>query len=214
MYVASEVGYYLAHRSNANLILFSTLMASFSPMDHAMGMPHNTAYLPYQFLDKQPLQMSFLDRLKNTVLTNVAEYVMRNQVAFHRVDQMLDKHFPNESSTRPSILEMEQNAAAAIHSGHPLLMDGLRCAYLVPNFTIYSLSSKFCDAFTVLPAYSDTLGTRKKCHCNHIICIYERPFGTCQNCHCKRGVTVTGVTVGGEICTALLVRKSAPYGPL
>ena len=50
MYVASEVGYYLAHRGDANLVLFSTLMASFSPMDHAMGMPHNTAYLPFQFL--------------------------------------------------------------------------------------------------------------------------------------------------------------------
>merc|ERR1739842_48924 len=26
-------------------------------------------------------------------------------------------------------------------------------------------------------------------------------FGNCQNCHCKRGVTVNGVTVSGEVCT-------------
>ena len=71
MYVASEVGYYLSHRAGANLVLFSTLMASFSPMDHALGMPHNTAYLPFQFLDVQPLQMSFLDRLKGPYLNDV-----------------------------------------------------------------------------------------------------------------------------------------------
>ena len=95
MYVASEVGYYLSHRAGANLVLFSTLMASFSPMDHALGMPHNTAYLPFQFLDVQPLEMSFLDRLKNTVVTCVAEYLMR-PMAFDGVDKLLDKHFPNE----------------------------------------------------------------------------------------------------------------------
>ena len=40
----SGVGYYLAHRSNATLILLSTLMASFSPMQRGMGMPNNTAW--------------------------------------------------------------------------------------------------------------------------------------------------------------------------
>ena len=41
---------------------------------------------------------------------------------------------------------------------------------------------------------------------NHIILIYERPFGTCQNCHCNRGVTVTAVTVSGEVCITVLVK--------
>ena len=40
--------------------------------------------------------MSFLDRLKNTVATCVAEYLMRNILGFGRVDKLLDKHFPNE----------------------------------------------------------------------------------------------------------------------
>ena len=39
--------------------------------------------------------MTFLDRLKNTVATCVAEYLMR-PMSFDRVDKLLDKHFPNE----------------------------------------------------------------------------------------------------------------------
>ena len=57
---------------------------------------------------------------------------------------------------------------------------------------------------TVIPAYSDTLGTRGKCHCKRGVTVttsflgYERPFGTCQKCHCNRGVTVSK-----EICTSI-----------
>ena len=54
---------------------------------------------------------------------------------------------------------------------------------------------------TVTPSGQEKSVTVSKCHCNQLIFIYNRPFGTCQNCHCKRGVTVTGVTVSGEICT-------------
>ena len=59
---------------------------------------------------------------------------------------------------------------------------------------------------TEVPAYSDTLGTWKKCHCNPIVTVTRgsletnQPFGTCQKCHCKQGVTVNSVTVSGEIC--------------
>ena len=59
---------------------------------------------------------------------------------------------------------------------------------------------------TVFPAYSDTLGTWEKCHCNQIVTVTRgslvtnQSFGTCQKCHCKRGVTVNSVTVSGEIC--------------
>ena len=60
---------------------------------------------------------------------------------------------------------------------------------------------------TEVPAYSDTLGTWEKCHCNQIvtvtrgILVTNQSFGTCQKCHCKRGVTLNSVTVSGEICT-------------
>ena len=43
-------------------------------------------------------------------------------------------------------------------------------------------------------------GSRGK---NRIFATENSPIwkGTCQNCHCNRCVTVTGVTVSGEVCT-------------
>ena len=58
---------------------------------------------------------------------------------------------------------------------------------------------------TDLPAYSDTLGTCGKCHCNQIVTVSRGrlvpnlSFGTCQKCHCMRGVTVNSVSECGEI---------------
>ena len=58
---------------------------------------------------------------------------------------------------------------------------------------------------TDLPAYSDTLGTWEKCHCNQIVTVSRvslltnQSFGTCSKCHCKRAVTVNSVTVTGDI---------------
>ena len=49
-----------------------------------------------------------------------------------------------------------------------------------------------------LPAYSDALGTREKCHWNQIVIVSRgslltyQSFRTCWKCHCKRGVTVHG----------------------
>ena len=46
---------------------------------------------------------------------------------------------------------------------------------------------------TEIPAYSDTLGTWEKCHCNQIVTVtrgssvMNQSFGTWQKCHCKRG---------------------------
>ena len=59
---------------------------------------------------------------------------------------------------------------------------------------------------TEVPAYSDTLGTWEKCHCNQIVTVTRvslvtnLSIGTCQKCHCKWGVTVNSVSVSGEIC--------------
>ena len=61
--------------------------------------------------------------------------------------------------------------------------------------------------YTEVPAYSDTLGTWEKCHCNQIVTVSRGSLvtnwsiGTCQKSHCKRGGTVNSVTVSGEICT-------------
>ena len=67
------------------------------------------------------------------------------------------------------------------------------------NYTLY--------ISTEVPAYSDTLGTWEKCHCNQKdtvsrgSLVTNQLFGTCQKCHCKQGVNVNSVTVSGEICT-------------
>ena len=58
---------------------------------------------------------------------------------------------------------------------------------------------------TGLPAYSDRVGTSKKCHCKRDVTITKKFinnkwFGNYQNCHCNRGVTLTGITVRGEAC--------------
>ena len=59
---------------------------------------------------------------------------------------------------------------------------------------------------TDIPAHSITLGTRKNCHCNQTVRVSRSnkiSFGTCHKCHYKRGVTETGVTVSGEVCSVL-----------
>ena len=65
---------------------------------------------------------------------------------------------------------------------------------------------------TDVPAYSDTLGTRTKCHCNQSVTVSRGnfltnpSFGSFQKCHCKWSVTVNGVAVSGDVCIVLLKR--------
>ena len=74
------------------------------------------------------------------------------------------------------------------------------------------------NIYTEVPAYSDTLGTWEKCHCNQIVTVTRgslvtnQSFGTCLKCHCKRGVTVNSVTVSGEISRWPLSCVSSPRG--
>jgi hypothetical protein len=49
-----------------------------APMiDHAMGMPHNTALLPMGLLPYQPYKMNIFQRTLNTIVTNLFEYGIR-----------------------------------------------------------------------------------------------------------------------------------------
>lgn len=43
VFVANEVGYYLAHRFNSTLILYFTIQCSFVDLDNVVGQPHNPA---------------------------------------------------------------------------------------------------------------------------------------------------------------------------
>ncbi len=125
----NESGFYLAHRLNASLVLHCTLQGSMPFHDTAFAQPHNPAYMPVVFLDyKHPF--TFLQRVANTLATAFFQYFLRDYRILSRQEQLLDKHFPN--SVRPSLTELERNAALGLHFGHPLLLDGARPT--APNF--------------------------------------------------------------------------------
>ncbi len=64
-FIASEAGYYLAEKTNADLVLFWTVQSSISVIDWAMGQPNNPAYMPFVFLDYYH-PMTFIQRVINT----------------------------------------------------------------------------------------------------------------------------------------------------
>ena len=122
-FLTNEIGYYIAHRFNSSLVLYSAQQSSTITIDYAMGQPHNPAYLPSNGLTyKTP--MNFKERLFNTLYA-FAYVLNRNYYQFPGQEEILDKHFPDDLN-RPSLLELEKNAKLALGYGHPLLMDGLR----------------------------------------------------------------------------------------
>ena len=71
---------------------------------------------------------------------------------------------------------------------------------------------------TGLPAYSDGVGTAKRCHCKHNVTVtgifsIRRSFNRPKKCHmhCSRGVTLPGFTVSGEACTVPFFRCSKSW---
>ena len=92
----------------------------------------------------------------------------------------------------------------------------LECYQSLPRFVrlalinllhIYSNTTSSLPRFgnADVPAYSDTLRTRPKCHCNQAVTVSRgnlltnQSFGACQKCHCKWSVTVNNVTVSGDV---------------
>ena len=118
----SETGYYLATKFNAPYVLYSTGQASIPWLDDAMGQPHNPSFMPTQLLEYGS-EMTFIQRLINLVVTTVF-HNMRSYYMVGRFESLLDEHFPGEE--RPSLLEMERNASAALGFTHPLFLDGWR----------------------------------------------------------------------------------------
>jgi hypothetical protein len=45
VFVANEMGYYLAHKFNATLVLYFTLQCSNINIDQALGQPHSPAIM-------------------------------------------------------------------------------------------------------------------------------------------------------------------------
>ena len=75
-FVGHEAGYYLAERFNASLVLYFTGQVSNPLIDHAMGMPHNLALLPFPML-AYPTEMTFWQRTVNFVVTNLFQHIVR-----------------------------------------------------------------------------------------------------------------------------------------
>lgn len=78
--IANEAGYYLAHRfGRARLCLYLTVQRSMPTMDHAMGMPHNPALLPFFALPfAAPREMDLHQRIASTVATLFFEHIIRS----------------------------------------------------------------------------------------------------------------------------------------
>ena len=80
-FLGHEVGYYLADRFNASLALYFTGQFSIPIIDHAMGMPHNPALLPFVQLFFPslpfPMEMNFWQRITNSIVTNIFEHILR-----------------------------------------------------------------------------------------------------------------------------------------
>ena len=69
-----------------------------------------------------------------------------------------------------------------------------------PNFHIENGTKIAAKCSTGLPAYSDSAGTAKKCHCKRMS-LYPMIFSI-RRSFLDRGVTLTGVTVSGDACTS------------
>ncbi len=124
--MSNEIGYYLAHKSNATLVLFSTHQQPFPMMNWGLGQPNNPAYTPFIF-SQLMYPMSFMERVKNTLSLAIYQFLFRDIYVLSKLEDLLDEHFPEDPrSARPSILELENKAAMSIDFGHPLILDGLR----------------------------------------------------------------------------------------
>ena len=120
---AHEAGYYLAHRFQAQLVLYCTGQVSIPMINHAMGMPHNPALLPLGLFDYEAFKMTFWQRTLNTMATNLIE-IARNYYLVPKVEKILDEMLPGVE--RPSLLDLEKGASLTLHYGHQFIGDGNR----------------------------------------------------------------------------------------
>ena len=71
-----EAGYYLAQRFQAQLVLYFTAQLAIPTLDHAMGVPHHPALLPFG-PTHFPLKMNFWQRTINFLALSFAEHYFR-----------------------------------------------------------------------------------------------------------------------------------------
>jgi glucuronosyltransferase len=82
--------------------------------------------------------MTFLQKVANTLMTVCYHYLYRDLYFIPKLEAIIDEHFPDDPRlNRPSLLQLEQEAALAFQFGHPYLMDGMRP--LSPNYIMIGM---------------------------------------------------------------------------
>ena len=128
-FLASEAGYYLAHKWNSAIGIYYSGQSQIPFINSALGQPFNPSYVSMPVLPFTG-DMNFVQRAINTMASFMFEHVLRNIIILKGVNDLLDKHFPGE--TRPNLLDLEKNVSVAFSFGHPLILDGM--SPLVPNY--------------------------------------------------------------------------------
>ena len=120
-----------------------------------------------------------------------------------------------EQFTKPSVRSLTKfqpnRSAHCWENLHPMELLGSKNINLNWNaglcrsciqYVLYIMDSWFGTAWAGLPAFIDSVGTAKKCHCKRNVTVTRifsigRSFFGPKKCHSNRNVTLTGVTVSG-----------------
>jgi len=140
----NEAAYFVAHKKNASLVLFLTAPVSFSWTNWAIGDISNPSFMPV-IPTGYTQEMTFIQRLINTVVTIVFQFGVRDLYALPKVHSMLESVFPDEEI--PHLNDLIKTASLLINHGTPFLGDGLRP--VMPNTIFAGLMS--CNPSSPLP---------------------------------------------------------------
>ena len=103
---ANELGYYLAKKTDASLVIFLTAPFGMINSNHAIGDPSNPAYMPTP-ITGYTQKMTFTQRLVNTGVT-VAYMALRYFYIVPKTEAILRQTYPNDDI--PGIDELSTNA--------------------------------------------------------------------------------------------------------
>ena len=119
----NEAAYFVAHKKNASLVLFITAPVSLPWTNWAVGDIYNPSFIPV-VPTGYTQEMTFIQRLINTVVTIVFQFGIRDLYAMPKVHAMLETEFPDEEI--PHLNDLIKTASLLINHGSPFLGDGLR----------------------------------------------------------------------------------------
>ena len=103
---ANELGYYLAKKTDASLVIFLTAPFGMINCNHAIGDPYNPSYMANP-ITGYTQEMTFTQRLINTGIT-VAYMALRYFYIVPKTEAILRQNYPNDDI--PGIDELSRNA--------------------------------------------------------------------------------------------------------